>query len=121
MEAARLEVELQRRRDARRIHYEQKTKRLRLESWALRQRAALMGREADEVDGLVERKMREGTFDDDSESELSESNVMACHDDEEERATPKFVAPTRRKPLSEHRPRIVVMLYQPQQGVSLQR
>jgi hypothetical protein len=59
MEAAQLEVELQRRRDARRIHYEQKAKRLRMESWALRQRAELMEHEADEVDegGYIRRRL----------------------------------------------------------------
>jgi hypothetical protein len=89
VEAARLEVERQRRRDASRIHFEQKLKQLRMESWALRQRAELIDREADDVDRLIERKMREGTFDDNSDSELSESEstVLACDDEEDERAS----------------------------------
>ena len=89
VEAARLGVELQRRRDARRIHYEQKSKQMRMESGALRQRAELLERQADEVDRLVERKMKEGTFDEDSDSEMSEPEptVMVCGDDDEERAS----------------------------------
>jgi hypothetical protein len=96
LEAARLGVELQRRRDARRIRREQRAKRLRMESWALTQRAALFNRQADELDKLAaKRKMKEGgTFDndDDSESESSESSestmMMVCDDDDkEERAS----------------------------------
>jgi hypothetical protein len=56
VEAAQLEVQLQNGRDARRIHYEQKAKRMRMESWALKQRAELLECEADEVDKLAERK-----------------------------------------------------------------
>jgi hypothetical protein len=71
VEAAR--VELQLRRDARRIYYEQTVKLLRRESWALKQRAELLEREADEADREAQRVMEEGTFDDDSELSESES------------------------------------------------
>jgi hypothetical protein len=116
VEAARLKVELQRHRDARRIFHEQKAKRLRMEAWALRQRAELLDRQADEVD----RKMKEGTFDDDSESELSESEstVMECvNDDEEERASQlsESYAPT--EVYSESEQQTWALMYQPQQGV----
>ncbi|KAH9974887.1 hypothetical protein BGW80DRAFT_1559387 [Lactifluus volemus] len=119
VEAARLKVELQRHRDARRIFHEQKAKRLRMEAWALRQRAELLDRQADEED----RKMKEGTVDDDSESELSESEstVMECvNDDEEERASQlsESYAPT--EVYSESEQQTWGLMYQPQQGVALQ-
>jgi hypothetical protein len=57
--------------------------------WALKQRAELLESEADEVDRLVKRKMKEGIFEDDSESQSSESEstVIVCDGDEEERAS----------------------------------
>ena len=61
VEAAQLELERQRRRDAERIHFEQKAKQLRMELWALRQHAELMDQEADDVDRFAERKMSSTT------------------------------------------------------------
>jgi hypothetical protein len=125
VEVARLEVEQQRRRDAKRIYYEQKAKWLRMESWALKQRAEHLDREADEMDRMIERKMKEGTFDDDYESELSESEstMKACDDDEEERASEsqrsESYAPT--EVYSESEQQTWALMYQPQQGVSLLR
>ncbi|KAH9971226.1 hypothetical protein BGW80DRAFT_1253475 [Lactifluus volemus] len=126
VEAARLEVELQRRRDARRIFHEQKTKRLRMVSWALKQRAELLESQADEVDRLIERMMKEGTFNDHFESELfeseSESTVMECNNDEgEERGSQlsESYAPT--EVYSESEQQTWALMYQPQQGVALQR
>ncbi|KAH9974685.1 hypothetical protein BGW80DRAFT_152208 [Lactifluus volemus] len=121
LEAARLGVELQRRRDARRIRHEQTAKRLRMESWALKQRAELLERKADEVDRLVERKMKGGTFDDDSESELSESEstVMVCGDDEKERASQQSYTYARTEVYSGSEQQTWVLVFQ-QQGVALQ-
>ncbi|KAH9979287.1 hypothetical protein BGW80DRAFT_1523344 [Lactifluus volemus] len=123
VEAARLTVELQRHRDARRILREQKVKRLRMEAWALVQRAEHFNRQADEEDKLIKRK-KEGAIDDDSESELSESepSVMECdNDDEEERASQlsESYAPT--EVYSESEQQTWALMYQPQQGVTLQR
>jgi hypothetical protein len=93
LEAARLGVEAQRRRDARRIRREQTVKRLRVESWALTQRAECIKRKADEMNKLAERRLKEGTFDDDdseSESESESTMMMVCDDDdddEDERAS----------------------------------
>jgi hypothetical protein len=115
VEVARLEVELQRRLDARRIHYEQKSKRMRIESWVLKQRAELLECEADEVDRLVERKMKEGMFDEDSDSEFelseSEATVMVCDDDDDEERGSKQ---------SESEQQTWALVYQ-RQGVALQR
>jgi hypothetical protein len=87
-----------------------------MESWALRQRAELMDREADDVDRLAERKMREGTFDDDSDSKWSESEstVMACKDDEE-RASQRSSAYAPTEVFSESEQQAWALMYQPQQ------
>ena len=117
VEAARLGVELQRRRDARRIHFEQKVKQLRLESWALKQRAELMEREADDVDRLVECKMKEGTFNEDSDSN-SESTVMVCDEEEEERASEQSESYPPTEVYSESEQEAWPLMYQ--QGVAVQ-
>jgi hypothetical protein len=117
VEAARLGVELQRRRDARRIHFEQKVKQLRLESWALKQRAELMEREADDVDRLVECKMKEGTFDEDSDSN-SESTMMVCDEEEEERASERSESYPPTEVYSESEQEAWPLMYQ--QGVAVQ-
>ncbi|KAH9973108.1 hypothetical protein BGW80DRAFT_1445656 [Lactifluus volemus] len=63
-----------------------RAKQMRMESWMLKQRAERLDREADEVDRIIERKTKEGTFDEDSESEMSESEstMMVCDEEEEE-------------------------------------
>jgi hypothetical protein len=67
---------------------------------------------------MIERKMKEGTFDDDYVSELSESEstMKACDDDEEERASEsqrsESYAPT--EVYSESEQQIWALMYQPQ-------
>ena len=117
VEAARLGVELQRHRDARRIHFEQKVKQLRVESWALKQRAELMEREADDADRLAERKMKEGTFDKDSKSE-SESTMMVCDGEEEERESERSESYAPTEVYSESEQESWGLMYQ--QGVAVQ-
>jgi hypothetical protein len=123
-EAARLGVELQRRRDARSIHLEQKAKQMRMESWMLKQRAERLDREADEVDRIIERKTKEGTFDEDSESEMSESEstMMVCDEEEEEevRASQRSQSYAPTEVYSESEQEMWALLYQ-QQGGFLQR
>jgi hypothetical protein len=121
VEAARLGVELQRHRDARRIHFEQMVKQLRVESWALKQRAELMEREADDADRLAERKMKEGTFDKDSESESeseSESTMMLCDGEEEERKSERSESYAPTEVYSESEQESWGLMYQ--QGVAVQ-
>jgi hypothetical protein len=72
------------------------------------------------------RSMREGTFDDDSDLELSESEsttVMACgdDDDEEERASQRSSSYAPTEVFSKSEQQSWVLMYQPQQGVALQR
>jgi hypothetical protein len=121
LEAAQLRIELQRRRDARRIRREQRVKRLRIESWALKQRAMLWDRQADEMDKLAaERKVKEDNDDDSySDSEFSESTMMVCDDDdEEERASERSDAHAPTEVYSESEQQTWALMFQ-QQGVAL--
>jgi hypothetical protein len=118
VEAARLGVELQRRRDARRIHFEQTVKGLRLESWALKQRAELIERKADDVDRLIERKMKEGTFDEDSGPESTTTMMVVCDEEEEERASERSESYPPTEVYSESEQEAWPLMYQ--QGVAVQ-
>jgi hypothetical protein len=122
LKAARSRVQLQRDLDAKRIHYEQRSKRLKIEAWVLGQRSLALTREADELDRWLARKIKEGTLDDDSELEPvpePEATMMTCDDDETERASERSDAYAPTEVYSESDQQAWVLLAQ-QQGIALQ-
>jgi hypothetical protein len=124
VKAARSRVQQQRDLDAKRIHYEQKSKRLWVESWALEQRSKALAREAEELDRWIVRKVKEGTFDDDSEpvpEPEPEATMMAIDNDHDEAeiASERSDAYAPTEVFSESEQQAWVLLAQ-QQGVALQ-
>jgi hypothetical protein len=128
VEAARSRVQRQRDLDAKRIHYQQRSKGLRIESLVMKERSDALARQADELDRWIERKTKEGTLGDDSEPEAEaepepepepEPTMMLWDNDEAERVSQKSddYAPT--EVFSESEQQAWVLLMQ-QQGVALQ-